>query len=209
MRGIEMPYKFNFDLSRVSKSFFMDVAKFSDRNKVHRKIGNISRNLVQKFRVHDLTGLPVSDAITIVEDLMDIYIKNLSNRESFIKTKKRALFLQHCSRKNMDEKCKASFNKKISSYVCAHCSKDCLINRATKIAEEKNYDVYVLPGGSCVRKILSKRRYEGIVGIACCDEIKMANNYLSEIGIPYQGMPLLRNGCANTKFSIADLGMIL
>jgi hypothetical protein len=209
MGSKHMPYGFNFDLSNLSRSFFREIAKSSGEKNVHRRVGEKARHLMEKFRIDEITGLNVSEALLVVEDLMDIYVKNFSNRESFLKTKKRALFLPHCIRKHMDNKCKARFDKEIPSYQCAHCSSDCLVNRATNMAEKKGYDVYVIPGNSCVTKILQRNRYEGIVGVACSEEIKLSEKYLKNLGIPGQAIPLIRNGCANTGFSIKSLKEIL
>lgn len=109
----------------------------------------------------------------------------------------------------MDNRCQAQFDAKVPSYYCAHCSPDCLVNRATKLAEKRGYDVYVLPGGSCILKILQKNGYEGVVGVACCEELKLAVKYLKNSGVAGQGIPLIRNGCANTEFSIESLERIL
>lgn len=202
---MNVAYKFNFDLTKISQSLFTDVARFADNRGIHKKIGKMSRYLVQKFKVHEITGLPLSDAFLLVEDLIDIYVKNLSQKEAFLKTQKRALLLPHCSRKYMDNRCKATFDKKFSSYRCGHCSKNCLINKATKLGEKKGYDVYILPGGSCIRKILDKNNYEGIVGVACCEEIQLAFNYLKKMDILWQGVPLIKNGCSGTRFSLKTL----
>jgi hypothetical protein len=207
--ALRMPYSFSFDLSSLSRSFFREVAKSSGERNIHRRIGEKARRLIEKFRIREITGLDFSEALMIVEDLIDVHIKNLSNRESFLKTKKRALFLPHCSRKHMDNKCGARFNKEIPSYQCTHCSPDCLVNRATHVAEKKGYDVYVIPGSSCVAKILQRNRYEGIVGVACSEEIKLSEKYLKNLGIPGQAIPLIRNGCANTEFNIKSLEEIL
>jgi len=203
-----MPYKFNFDLSQLSQSFFKEIAVFSNEKNIHRKIGKKARYLVDKFRIDKLVGVPVSDAITLVEDLMDTYISNLSMRKDFEKTKHRVLLLPHCSRKYMDNRCKARFDSKMSSYFCSSCSKDCLVNRATKMGRERNYDVYVLPGGSCIKKIMRKR-YDGIVGVACTEEINLAKKLLESTGLKIQGVPLIKNGCSCSKFRLETLEKFL
>jgi hypothetical protein len=109
----------------------------------------------------------------------------------------------------MDSRCKALFNPDIPSYTCAHCSPDCLINKAVSIAEKKKYDVYILPGGSCVPQILRANNYEGVVGIACGEEIKMAGELTKEMNVAGQAIPLIKNGCANTFFNIETLYNIL
>ncbi len=179
------------------------MARFSERKSIHKKLGETARYIVKKFRVQEMTGLPLSDALTVIEDLMDSYVKNINSKESFLKTRNRALFLPHCSRKFMDNRCQADFDPETSSYSCNSCSSDCLINKATRMAEKKGYDVYVVPGGSCLKKLIPQ--YDGIVGVACTEEIKMAWGFLENQGIPAQAVPLTKNGCSGTKFSLETL----
>lgn len=200
-----MSYSFTFDLSKLSQALFKDIAELTEKEKLSHKIGEMARALVKKFNVNKITGLPVSDSITVIEDIIHINIKNSIDREHFLKTNKRALFLPHCCRKYMDSRCKADFDVNTSTYKCNHCSDDCLINKATKLAEKEGYDVYVLPGASCVRKIIHKNAYEGIVGVACTDELKLSMDMLKQFNIPAQGIPLLKNGCSDTQFSFDTL----
>ena len=204
-----MPYKFSFDLSRISKSFFRELANIANEKGLHKKLGGQARHLAEKFKIKEITGLEVSDALMLVEDLVDIYVRNISETQKFHKTKKRALLLPHCARKYMDNRCKASFNPTIPSYICDSCSEDCLINQASRLAEKNGYDVYVIPGSSCVPKILKKKDYEGIIGVACCHELKMGDEYLQYQGLAGQAIPLTKNGCANTKFNMETLKKII
>ncbi len=200
-----MPYGFNFDLSRISKSFFRELARVSKKKELHKRLGTSARHLAEKFHLSEITGLDVPDALQLVEDLVDVYVKNASERTRFEKTRNRALFLPHCSRKHMDSKCKAIFNPEIPSYKCNHCSNDCQINIATRIGEQKGYDVYVVPGGSCIPQILKKYRYEGLVGVACGQELKLGGEALNKTGSSGQAVPLIKNGCSNTTFSMKSL----
>lgn len=204
-----MPYKFTFDLSRIPQFFFMEVARISYEKQMHKRVSEALKDIIKKFRIEELTGLNLSDAIYLLEDLVDVETRNFLEREKFRKTKKRVLFLPHCSRKFMDNRCKATFKQEVPTYVCAHCSPDCLINEATSIAEKKGYDVYVLPGGSCVSKILKMKRYDGVVGVACGEELKLAGEILSQMNIAGQAIPLLKNGCANTVFNMETLLKVL
>jgi hypothetical protein len=140
---------------------------------------------------------------------MEMQARNLLERERFVQSRKRALFLPHCSRKYMDSRCKAVFDPNIPSYVCAHCSADCSVNGAVSVAEKKGYDVYILPGGSCIPKILKTKHYEGVVGVACGEEIRMSGGALQELGVAGQAVPLIKNGCANTAFNAETLLNIL
>lgn len=200
-----MPYKFTFDLSRIPRFFFAEITKASYQKGVHKRIGRTTQELIRKFKIQEATGLNLSDAVLLLEDLIDIQARNFVEREKFLKTRKRALFLPHCSRKFMDGRCKATFDASVPSYLCAHCSEGCLVNQAVSVAERKGYDVYVLPGGSCIPKILRTRGYEGAIGVACGEETRLSGGMLEKLDIAGQAVPLLKNGCANTIFNVETL----
>lgn len=200
-----MPYRFNFDLTKVSKPLFREIAKASVRRGLHVRLGELAKSIVEGLRIQEITGLPIADAIELVRDMMDVYLKNLEMRESFLRTSKRALLLPHCARKYMDSRCRASFSIESSSFSCSGCSDDCLINRATELGRRRGYDVYVLPGGSCIGRILSRGGYDGVVGVACSEEAKLGLAQIRELGIKGQAVLLLKNGCASTFFNLKSL----
>lgn len=204
-----MPYRFTFDLTIVPKRFFRELALLVDSRSLHKKTGKALRSLIEKFKLSEITGLDISDIILILEDLVDIHLKNLAYRKDFAETRKRVLFLPHCARKYVDYKCQAEFDPEIPTYRCGKCSEDCQINQATELARELGYDVYVVPGGSCIPKIVKRFGYDGVVGVACGDEIKLASTYLDKTRIPAQAIPLLKNGCSNTKFNLSSLSRVL
>jgi len=204
-----MPYRFTFDLSQVPRFFFTEIARISYQKGMHKSLLETLQRIITKFRIQEATGLNLSDAIILIQDFIDLQAVNLTERKKFLETKKRALLLPHCSRKYMDGRCKAAFDSNIPSYACAHCSQDCLVNKADRLAKKKGYDVYVLPGGSCVSKILKSTKYEGVVGVACGEEIKIASAILGESDVAAQAIPLIKNGCANTAFNLETLAKTL
>ena len=204
-----MPYKFTFDLSKVPRFFFTEIARVSYHKGMHTTFLNTLQELIQKFRIQEATGLNLSDAVVLLHDLIELQSVNLLERGKFLQAKKRALLLPHCSRKYMDNRCKASFDASIPSYTCAHCSEDCLVNKADRLAKKKGYDVYVVPGGSCISKILKTNQYEGVVGVACGEEIKIGVDTLGSMNVAGQAIPLIKNGCANTAFSMETLVNVL
>jgi hypothetical protein len=193
----------------MSQAFFKEIAEFSEKEKITEKIGEIAINLVKKFNIDKITGLSVSESITVIEDLIEANIKNCLHKEHFLKTNKRVLFLPHCCRKYMDSRCKADFDPATSSYLCNHCSNDCQVNEATKLAKKVNYDVYVLPGSSCVKKIFQKNSYSGIIGVACTEEIGLASKILERFNIAAQNIPLIKNGCSGTQFNFETLKKVI
>jgi hypothetical protein len=200
-----MPYKFTFDLSKVPRFFFTEIARVGYQRGMHKTFLTKLQAIITKFRIQEATGLNLSDAVVLLQDLIELQAVNLMERGKFLQTKKRALFLPHCARKFMDSRCRAIFDTTIPSYVCAHCSTDCLVNKADGLAKQKGYDVYILPGGSCVPKILKTTNYEGVVGVACGEEIKISGEVLSCMNVAGQSIPLIKNGCANTIFNMDTL----
>ena len=204
-----MPYKFTFDLSKIPRFVFKEIAKTSYHRGMHKQVAKTAREMIRKFKIQEATGLDLYDAVTLLQDLIETQTVNLIEREKFVKTKRRALFLPHCSRKFMDGRCKSTFDSNIPSFVCAHCSTDCLVENATTFAQKKGYDVYVLPGGSCIPKILKAKNYEGIVGVACGSEAKAGGDILKTMNVVGQNIPLIKNGCTNTAFNMDTLYSIL
>ena len=200
-----MGYTFTFDLSKLTQTLFKEIAEFSEKEKITVRIGDIAINLVKKFDVDKITGLSVCDSVTVIEDLINANIKNSLHKKYFLKTNKRVLFLPHCCRKYMDSRCKAEFNPETASYLCKHCSNDCQVHKATKLAKRENYDVYVLPGSSCVKKIFQKNSYDGVIGVACTEEIGLATKILEQLNIAAQSIPLIKNGCSETRFNFEFL----
>jgi hypothetical protein len=204
-----MPYKFTFDLSKVPRFFFTEIARVSYQKGMHKTLLKNLQDIITKFRIQEATGLNLSDAVVLLQDFIEVQAVNLLERRRFLQAKKKALFLPHCSRKYMDSRCQAFFDASIPSYTCAHCSDDCLINKADRLAKKKGYDVYILPGSSCIPKILKTNRYEGVVGVACGEEIRMSIGALGSMKVAGQAIPLIKNGCANTAFNMETLASVL
>jgi hypothetical protein len=204
-----MPYKFTFDLSKVPRFFFTEIALISYQKGMHKSFLSTLNDLILKFKIQEATGLNLSDAVALLQDLIDLQAINSLERGRFLQTKKRALFLPHCSRKFMDSRCKATFSPDTPCYTCMHCSDDCMVNKADQFARKKGYDVYLLPGGSCIPKIIKNSRYEGVVGVACGEEMKLMGPLINGMKIAGQGIPLLKNGCACTVFNMETLIKVL
>lgn len=204
-----MPYQFTFDLSKVPRFFFSEIARVSYQKGMHKTLLNTMQEIIKNCRIQEATGLNLSDAVVLLQDFIDLQAVNLMERKKFLKSKKRVLLLPHCSRKYMDNRCQASFDASLPSYTCAHCSKDCLVNKADSLAKKKGYDVYVVPGGSCILKILKGNQYEGVIGVACGEEVKMGVDALEGMDVAVQVIPLIKNGCANTAFNMETLANVL
>ncbi len=200
-----MSYAFDYDFGKLPREFFREIAKIVGKRKLHKKFGGISKILVRKFNVDKLLGIQAEDALSIVEDLTDVYINNMLHAAEFRKAKVKVLFIPHCCRKYMDSKCKAKFNPELSYFSCVHCSPDCPANKATKLGESRGYKVFILPGGSCIKKIMKKVNCDAILGIACPEELKLGIKYVESKNKIVLGIPLTKNGCCDTDFNIESL----
>jgi len=52
---------------------------------------------------------------------------------------------------------------------------------------------------------MEQNRYDGVIGVACCEELKRGTNELERLGVEVQTIPLIKNGCAETKFNLESL----
>ena len=110
----------------------------------------------------------------------------------------RVLFLPHCSR-NL-KVCKATSNEE--GIECKHCG-GCGIDKAKKMAEALGYKkVFVVPGGSMVKKLLIKYEPKASVGVCCFDEAQLAFDMLKGTGIIPQVAMLLKDGCKDTMINL-------
>jgi len=204
-----MPYSFIYDLNKVSQNTVNQLLETAYKTGVTKLLSTNAKKLVKIFKLDQLTGLNLAEAITLVEDFIEVQNANNLQREEFEKAESKALLIPHCARSHMDRQCLADFDPEIPSYNCKGCSDDCIVNKVVKLGKEKGYDVYVIPGGSCAEKILRDKKYKAVVGIACGSELKLALGLLKKMEIPGQGVMLTKNGCANTKLDLENLKQIL
>ena len=80
---------------------------------------------------------------------------------------------------------------------CKQCGR-CSIGNLKKQAESVGYKVYIVPGGSFVKRIVKKDKPSGALGVACGYELNYSMMEISNF-CPVQGVPLLKNGCYCTK----------
>ncbi len=204
-----MPYSFIYDLNKVSQNTVNQLLEISHKTGVTKLLSTNAKKLVKIFKLDQLTGLNLTEAITLVEDFIEVQNANNLQREKFEKAETKAILIPHCARSHMDRQCMADFNPEIPSYTCNACQDDCLVNNVVKLGKERGYDVYVIPGGSCAEKILRDKKYKAVLGIACGSELKMALGLLRKLDIPGQGVMLTKNGCANTKLDLESLKQVL
>ncbi len=129
---------------------------------------------------------------TIVDEIL-VEVRNAVSHEGFIQTRgERAVFLPQCMR---HPDCKARCDP-ILGYECKRCGL-CDIAKICDAADEYGFKVYVIPGGSFVKKIIKVNRPASCIGVACY--VELAESMQAVSFMPVQGVCLLKDGCFNTK----------
>ena len=142
-------------------------------------------------------SLGLSDALI---QFAHIELRNAVFEPDFKKIpfKDRALFLPHCSRNA--PVCKATSDEE--GYHCKHCE-SCDLDKAVKLAKKLGYtQIFIVPGGSMVKKILEKNKPKAAIGVSCFHEAIMAFELSKQVNIIPQSVLLLKDGCKDTRINL-------
>jgi hypothetical protein len=136
---------------------------------------------------------------------------NRLQREKFraVPPEKRMLFLPHCLRK--PQGCRA--DNTADGLVCKHCAPDCSVNLLSSYAVKKGYKCFIVPGGEMLFNIVEREKPGAILGVACHHEMAQAADRLggeeSAVSFAYQGVPLSKTGCVDTKVDLVAVKNVL
>lgn len=119
-----------------------------------------------------------------------IHYKELSK----IPFEDRILLLPQCLRK-ID--CPAILDS-AKGFECKKCGK-CGIGDIVSFCEERNIKVFIVPGGSFVKKVIKFARPKAIIGVGCHVELREASLVLDYLKIPGRGINLEIDGCIETN----------
>jgi len=131
-------------------------------------------------------------------DALDIRLKNIINEEAFAKTpvQDRIIVLPQCLR---SIECPAQLSSK-DGIQCAECGR-CSIDAFKRDAEELGYKLYIVPGGTFVRRIIQDRRPKAVLGAGCFPDLIEGMRASEKAGIIPQGVLLDTLGCVETRVS--------
>ena len=105
----------------------------------------------------------------------------------------RVIFLPQCLR---SLECKAKTPE--DGIICENCGK-CGIGPFKKEAESLGYKIFIAPGSSLIKNILKKHKFKAALGVACGPELKEGIKMTKKHHIAVLTVPLLKDGCVNTK----------
>jgi hypothetical protein len=128
-----------------------------------------------------------------IVDQIGVEVRNKVNEKIFgkIKPEDTILVLPHCLR-HID--CDATLES--SGIICKNCNR-CVIGVLKAKGEDMGYKVFIIPGSTFLKKIVEKNKFKAVLGVACYQDLNLAMMKLSRFSC--QGVPLLRDGCINTK----------
>lgn len=126
--------------------------------------------------------------------LVRMSLTNLLYRAQFaaVPFAERAVFLPQCLR---HQECPA--NSDYEGLHCKSCGK-CEVCRYKKETEKLGYRVFIAPGGTMVKRMITKYKPKAVLGIGCENEVQMGAEMAIRNGVVPQGVPLSRSGCINT-----------
>ncbi|HML05868.1 MAG TPA: DUF116 domain-containing protein [Methanobacterium sp.] len=128
-----------------------------------------------------------------IVDQIGVEVRNKVNEKSFkqIDNKDKILILPHCLR---SPKCEAKLDS--TGLHCTDCNR-CVIGVLKNKAEDKGYNVFIIPGSTFLKKIAKENKFKAVLGVACYQDLNLAMMKLSDFHC--QGVPLLKDGCVCTK----------
>ena len=131
-----------------------------------------------------------------IVDQIGVEVRNKVNEKSFeqIDDKDKVLILPHCLR---NPKCEAKLDS--TGLHCTDCNR-CVIGILKNKAEDKGYNVFIIPGSTFLKKIAQENKFKAVLGVACYQDLNLAMMKLSKFHC--QGVPLLKDGCVCTKVDI-------
>ena len=100
------------------------------------------------------------------------------------------------------ENCKGTFDE--FGLICNKCGQ-CHIVDIEKKAQELGYVTLIAEGSPVVAELIKSGQVSGIIGISCLEALEKAFKHITDAAIPAVAVPLLNDGCSNTK---ADLDML-
>jgi len=147
-----------------------------------------SKKICKVFRIRE----------TLVDDIL-IDVRNAMMLDDFVHTKeKRIVLLPQCMR---HPNCKARCDP-VHGYECKRCGL-CDISTICEAGDKYGFQIFVIPGGSFVKKICKEYGARACLGVACYNEL--AEDMQEVSFVPVQGVLLLRDGCFNTEANVEEI----
>lgn len=188
---------------QITKSQKQVPQELEIRNKIKKASQKISNelskeNIPDKRKLRDL-ALKVLTNCDLTENYLGYTMVQIGNYyfgDGFasIPYNNRLLLLPHCLKDSKN--CEGKYDQvQLQCEACGNCVLDSFIIRA----EELGYTILIAEGTPIVIRILIEEDIEGVLGVSCLTSLEKAFERVQESGIPAVAVPLLCEGCKNTR----------
>jgi geranylgeranyl pyrophosphate synthase len=129
-------------------------------------------------------------------DFISVLLGNTLWRETVgaVPFNRRVFLIPHCLRDKTT--CTAEMDE--FGLLCRECGK-CFIGPLKKNAESLGYIVLVAEGTTLVTSLIEQGRIDAVIGVGCLSSLERIFPYATSNAVPGLAIPLLQNGCINTK----------
>ncbi len=183
------------------------ILKVPQESFLRNKLRKETRLLAEKqellppvsFEVLEQLAIDLLKRIDFSEEYIDFTIVLLGN-ESWRKTveatpfQRRLLLLPQCLKDNSS--CKGVFDE--LGLNCAGC-KACPIDDILLKAEELGYATLVAEGTTVAIGLVEEGSIDAVIGVSCMPVLQRSFEPVSNAAVPVIGLPLMYDGCENTK----------
>lgn len=107
---------------------------------------------------------------------------------------RRILLLPQCLRHSKE--CKAPLD--VYGLMCIECGK-CTISGIISKAENLGYHVLVMEGTGIARQLIENGKMDAVLGVGCMESLQKVFDSLYQYSVPGLAVPLLFDGCVDTK----------
>lgn len=107
---------------------------------------------------------------------------------------RRLLLMPQCLRNSIS--CRAIFDE--LGLICSGCNQ-CSINTILEEAETLGYSTLVAEGTTTAISLVEEGSVDAILGVSCMETLQKSFKHVVTSAIPSLAIPLLNNGCADTK----------
>ncbi len=179
------------------------------RNEITAKVAAWLDNLniippVNFERLFELAGEYICDNPSEQELVAYIMIQ-LNNQlwQPWIKAvpvEKRLLLLPRCLASSKE--CQGTMDH--VGLICNHCQR-CDISGIEKKAQEMGYVSLIAEGSPIVAELIKTGQISGIIGVSCLEALRKAFDHINNAAIPAIAVPLLVDGCEDTRVDLEQL----
>ena len=137
-----------------------------------------------------------------IVDQVGVEVRNILQFERFSKVGAdgRMLVVPQCLR---HLKCPARLDAN-TGISCKSCGL-CVIKDIKSECERLGYELFVVPGGTFVSRIVRDVKPKATLGVACFRDLNLAMHSIARSKIPVQGVALIKDGCVETKVDLNQL----